>query len=113
MKLGEETGTEIHDQRREGLDVVQTTHLQILLSRAVHLRHRHVLVGGTVADALRHAFVDGSQLLAPVAPRSEEVDQNHLLRGEHALEILHSLDHGAVELCPHLLGTAQLQHLFH
>ena len=101
------------DQRRQCLDAVHLADVEIRAVRAVHLGDDHVRGEGALDHALGHAFVDGRQCLAPVAPRSEEVHQDHGLRGGDALEVLGAFDERADRFGLHHFLIAEIEIQLH
>ena len=72
-------------------------------------------VGGERAldHALRDAFVDGSERLAPMTPWSEEVHEDHRLGGGDALESLGAFDQRADRFGLHDILIAEVEIQLH
>lgn len=103
------TGGGERDESRERLDSVHVADVQIAAVGAVDLGDDDVGGERALDDALRDAFVDGSQRLAPMTPGSEEVHQDHRLGRGDALEVLGAFDERADCLRLHHILIAEIE----
>ena len=113
MRVFVRTGRSERDQSRQRLDSVHVADVQTPSIGAVHLRDENIGGKRALDDALSDAFVDRGQGLAPVTPRSEEIDENDWFGGDNALEILSAFDERADRFGLHDLLLAEIQIQLH
>ena len=101
------------DESRQRLDSVHVADVEIAAVGAVDLGDDDVGGERALDDALRDAFVDGSERLAPMTPWSEEVHQDHWLGGGNALEVLDAFDKRADRFGLHHILIAEIEIQLH
>lgn len=101
------------DQSRQRLDSVHVADIAIATVGAVDLGDDDVGGERALDYALRDAFVDGSERLAPMTPWSEEVHEDHRLGGGDALESLGAFDQRADRFGLHDILIAEVEIQLH